>query len=145
MLMLGLGTPIQVSANAAIQSERAGTAWTETSHASGTTPNIRAGGTPTQTVISLFLDNTNDWSGDITDYSLTSVEVNNVTDGVSSTGNTFTFVTDNGVSGGVREIQTDRLDFASLAGGGRNDNMTVTGNLTRAAYASPQLTISFSY
>ena len=144
--MLGLGTPIQLSAQSAVESERAGTAWTETSHSGGTTPNIRLSGTPTTTVITLFIDDTNDWSGDVADYSLTSVEVNNVTDGNSSTGNTFNFSSQHGVgSDGERELRTAHIDTASLVRGGRGDTVTITGNLTRAGYASPEMTGSLTY
>jgi len=144
--MLGLGTHIQSNQNpSARKPVSSGTAWTETSHGGGTTPNIRVSGTPTQTVITLFIDNTNDWSGSLSDYSLVSTEVNNVTDGISSTGNTFTFTVDDGESGGVRTISTDRLSFNSLVSGGRNDNISVTGTLNRSGYASPQLSGSVTY
>ena len=144
--MLGLGTPIQLSAQSAVESERAGTAWTETSHSGGTTPNIRLSGTPTTTVITLFIDDTNDWSGDATDYSLTSVEVNNTTSGASSTGNTFTFSTQHGVgSDGEREIRTSQIRISDLFAAGRGQTITITGNLTRTGYASPQLTGSLTY
>ena len=145
MLMLGLGTTIQTSSQSAIDSRAPGTAWTETSHSSGTTPNIRVTGTPTQTVITLFIDNTNDWSGSLSDYSLVATEVNNVTDSNSSTANIFNFTVDDGESGGVRTISTDRLNFNSLVGALRNKNITVTGNLNRSGYASPQLTASITY
>lgn len=142
--MLGLGTSINMQPPPQ-EKVPAGTAWTETSHGSGTTPNIRVTGTPTQTVISLFIDNTNDWSGSLSDYGLVSTDVNNVTDGISSTGNTFTFTVDDGESGGIRTISTDRLSFNTLVSGGRNDNITVTGNLSRSGYASPELTASITY
>jgi len=144
--MLGLGTTIRLNAQSAAYGRSPATAWTETSHSSGTTPNMTASGSPTTTVIKLFIDDTNDWSGDATDYSLTSVEVNNTTSGASSTGNTFTFSTQHGVADSVaREIRTSQIRISDLVTAGRGQTVTITGNLTRAGYALLQVTASVSY
>jgi len=148
--MIGLGLSIVggASVEASSQGNRnvpPGTAWTNTTVGAITSPAIALSGSASQTVISLFIDTANDWSGSISDYTLTDTTVNNTSDGVTATNQTFSFSTDVGDFGALRLIVTDRNNFFTLVGAGRDDTITVTGKLTRSGYVLQEVTASKTY
>ena len=81
--MLGLGLSIVggAAAEASSQGNRnapALTSWTETAFGAGTIPAITVSGNARSSLISLFMDNSADWSGNIGDYSLVNTSVTNL-------------------------------------------------------------------
>tara|TARA_R100001510_G_C7619520_1_gene180764 strand:- start:279 stop:737 length:459 start_codon:yes stop_codon:yes gene_type:complete len=152
--MIGLGLSIVggAAAEASSQGNRnvpPGTAWTNTTAGVNTSPAITLSGSTSQTVISLFVDESNDWSGSVSDYTLTDTTVNNTSDGVTATNQTFSFSADLGSFGSspdtLRLMITDRNNFFSLVSAGRNDVLTVTGKLTRSGYVLQEVTASITY
>ena len=93
----------------------------------------------------MFVYESNDWSGSVSDYTLTDTTVNNTSDGVTATNQTFTFISDLGSFGTLRLIVTDKNNFSTLVSAGRNDVLTVTGKLTRSGYVLQEVTASITY
>ena len=148
--MIGLGLSIVGGAatEASSQGNRnvaPGTAWTNTTVGALTSPAISLSGVTNRTQITLFIDESNDWSGSLSDYSLTDTTVDNTTDGTTATNQTFSFGVDFGSLGSFRSIATLALDFLTLVGAGRGDTITVTGKLTRSGYALQEVTASITY
>lgn len=145
--MLGLGLNINSISTESSSINRGAplTSWTNTTVGSFTSPAISLSGSSSQTVISLFIDQSNDWSGSVSDYTLTDTTVNNTSDGVTATNQTFTFISDLGSFGALNLIVTDKNNFFSLVSAGRNDVITVTGKLTRSGYVLQEVTASITY
>ena len=137
MLGLGKGLP-----RADFYVAGSGNDWTVTA---GTTPSIALSGAVRATLITLAIDNANDWTGTLSDYSLTDTVVTNETDGTSSNIGLVNFTADLGAVGGIRFIQTSQKNFQSLVGAGSGETIRVTGDLTLDGYASVELTNTITY
>ena len=122
--------------------QQSDTDWTVTA---GTTPSIALSGAVRATLITLAIDNANDWTGTLSDYSLTDTVVTNETDGTSSNIGLVNFTADLGAVGGIRFIQTSQKNFQSLVGAASGKTIRVTGDLTLDGYASVELTNTITY
>ena len=149
--MLGLGLSI-VGGSAAEASSQGNrntpplTSWTETAFGAGTIPAITVSGNARSSLISLFMDNSADWSGNIGDYSLVNTSVTNLGTGNGLTGQTYTFSTDLGAIGAARIIVTAPQTFNnSPVSAGPGQTIRVTGDLTRSGYEAKTLTVDHTY
>ena len=96
--MLGLGLNINSvsTESSSIARGVSLTAWTETAVGAVTTPAITVSGDARASLISLFIDESADWSGNLGDYSLVNASVINLGTSSGLTGQTYTFGTDLG-------------------------------------------------
>ena len=149
--MLGLGTTIISAAQSegSTQSNRnapALTAWTETAAGVVTTPGLVVSGDARSTLISLFIDESADWSGTLGDYSLANASVTNLGTSSGLTGQTITFATDLGSIGAARVIFTAPQTFNnSPVSAGPGQTIRITGDLTRSGYEVKTLTVDHTY
>jgi len=151
-MALGLGQSISatdISANSAAEASGArsgATAWTETVAGVYTTPAIALSGAMRTTAVSLWIDESNDWSGTKGDYSLEDVTILNVTDGGSLTGQTITFPTVLGTISGAKVLISANINMQnSPVSGGSGDTIRVTGNLTRSGYQAVEISAEATY
>ena len=149
--MIGLGLSIVggAAAEASSQGNRnapALTAWTETAVGAVTTPAITVSGNARATIISLFIDESADWSGTLGDYSLANTSVTNLGTSSGLTGQTYTFATDLGSDGDARVIQTSAQTFNnSPVSSGPGQTIRITGDLTRSGYEGKSITVDHTY
>ena len=149
--MLGLGLSIVGGAavEASSQVNRnapALTAWTETSVGAVTTPAITVSGNARASLISLFIDESADWSGNLGDYSLVNASVINLGTSNGLTGQTYTFSSDLGTIAGGRFITTAPQTFNnSPVSAGPGQTIRVTGDLTRSGYEVKSITVDHTY
>tara|TARA_R100000388_G_C7167904_1_gene122433 strand:- start:81 stop:530 length:450 start_codon:yes stop_codon:yes gene_type:complete len=149
--MIGLGLSIVggAAAEASSQGNRnapALTAWTETSVGAVTTPAITVSGNARASLISLFIDESADWSGTLGDYSLVNASVINLGTSNGLTGQTYTFGTDLGSVGDARVIFTAPQTFNnSPVSAGPGQTIRVTGDLTRSGYEVKSITVDHTY
>lgn len=122
--------------------QQSDTDWTVTA---GTTPSIALSGAVRATLITLAIDNANDWTGTLSDYKLLNTVVTNETDGNTANIGMVLFETDLSAVGGIRFIQSSQKNFQSLVGAGSGETIRVTGDLTLDGYASPELTNTITY
>ena len=148
-LGLGLSTLSGATAEASTQGNRnapALTAWTETAVGAITTPAITVSGDARSTLISLFIDESADWSGNLADYSLVNTSVTNLGTGNGLTGQTYTFSTDLGTIMGGRFITTSSQTFNnSPVSAGPGQTIRITGDLTRSGYEVKSITVDHTY
>jgi hypothetical protein len=145
--MLGLGLIIssQSAESSAVNRGVSLTAWSSISVGAATTPSFTLTGAVRATVITLVIDDSSDYNGTVSDYSLTNATVTNQTNGQSASNQTFTFSSDLGAVVGGRFLNTGNNNFQSLVGAASGHTIVVTGNLTLSGYESPQLTASRTY
>ena len=148
-LGLGLSTVSGATAEASTQGNRnapALTAWTETAAGVVTTPGLVVSGDARSTLISLFIDESADWSGTLGDYSLANASVTNLGTSSGLTGQTITFATDLGSIGAARVIFTAPQTFNnSPVSAGPGQTIRITGDLTRSGYEVKTLTVDHTY
>ena len=149
---IGLGQSISstdISANVAAESSGArssGTAWTETTAGIYTTPAIAMSVAIRATAVSLWIDESNDWSGSAGDYSLEDVTILNVTDGGSKTNQTITFPSVLGTISGAKVIFSANINLqSSPVSGGSGDTIRITRNLTRSGYQTIEISAEATY
>jgi hypothetical protein len=145
--MLGLGLIIssQSAESSAVNRGVSLTSWSSISVGAATTPSFTLTGAVRATVITLVIDDSSDYNGTVSDYSLTNATVTNQTNGQSASNQTFTFSSDLGAVVGGRFLNTGNNNFQSLVGAASGHTIVVTGNLTLSGYESPQLTASRTY
>jgi hypothetical protein len=145
--MLGLGLIIssQSAESSAVNRGVSLTAWSSISVGAATTPSFTLTGAVRATVITLVIDDSSDYNGTVSDYSLTNATVTNQTNGQSASNQTFTFSNDVGAVVGGRFLSTGNNNFQSLVGAASGHTIVVTGNLTLSGYESPELTATRNY
>jgi hypothetical protein len=145
--MLGLGLIIssQSAESSAVNRGVSLTAWSSISVGAATTPSFTLTGAVRATVITLVIDDSSDYNGTVSDYSLTNATVTNQTNGQSASNQTFTFSSDLGAVVGGRFLNTGNNNFQSLVGAASGHTIVVTGNLTLSGYESPELTATRNY
>ena len=149
--MLGLGLSIvggsAVEASSQVnRNAPALTAWTETAVGAITTPAITVSGNARATKISLFIDESADWSGTLGDYSLANTSVINLGTSNGLTGQTYTFAAELGSVGAARVIFTANQAFNnSPVSAGPGQTIRITGDLTRSGYEAKSITVDHTY
>jgi hypothetical protein len=145
--MLGLGLIIssQSAESSAVNRGVSLTSWSQIIVGTTTTPAFTLTGAVRATVITLVIDDSSDYNGTVSDYSLTNATVTNQTNGQSASNQTFTFSTDVGAVVGGRFLSTGNNNFQSLVGAASGHTIVVTGNLTLSGYESPELTATRNY
>jgi hypothetical protein len=145
--MLGLGLIIssQSAESSAVNRGVSLTSWSSISVGAATTPSFTLTGAVRATVITLVIDDSSDYNGTVSDYSLTNATVTNQTNGQSASNQTFTFSSDLGAVVGGRFLNTGNNNFQSLVGAASGHTIVVTGNLTLSGYESPELTATRNY
>ena len=120
------------------------TEWTAYTFGGITTPHLVVTGARRNTTISIYIDNANDWTGTLSDYTMTNFTIVNETDSV-----THNHADDQPTSHtslvGFRVLQKAGYNLESLVSAGAGDTIRFTFDLTLDGYEDVTLTNTITF
>ena len=144
--MLGLGIDIsKQSIGSGASSAPALTDWTATSLGGITTPAATIAGDANAAQVGAWIDEANDWTGTLSDYSGIGLVIYNVTDDITYNYGNFNFNVNGGVLLTIHLITLATLDFESLVSAGAGKTVRVTFTLALDGYNDVELTTERTY
>ena len=118
--------------------------WTTTSNFGITTPHLVLTGARRNVVINVYIDNANDWTGDIDDYDIRNFTIVNETDSVTHNHGDHKFSTHTSLAG-FRVLQEAGYNTESLVSAGSGDTIRFRFDLTLDGYEDVSLTNTITF
>ena len=146
--MLGLGVSL-TSATTAESSQGAripsSTDWTVTTLGAITTPQASLFGTIRSSQLTVYIDDSNDWTGTLSDYDIKNLVIYNVTDDETSNQGNLKFNVDGGSVLTLHSISKTGFNLESLVSGSSGDLVRFTFTLALDGYNDIELVAEKTY
>jgi|TARA_B100000035_G_C20722416_1_gene431793 hypothetical protein len=137
MLGLGLDRGLQKKAKSLTQ-------WTATTVGPLTSPTLSLSGAQRNTIVTVYIDNANDWTGTLSDYTMTNFTIVNETDSVTHNQGSDTFASNTTLLT-LRALQKTGYNLQTLVGAGSGKTIRFTFDLTLSGYEDVTLTSTITF